>query len=589
MVQKRKNSRPVPNSNPPSLPIPVPALQFQESKSATKPPKKKFTLRRPSWKGKSISNNNLNTSAIESNNNNNSNNNSKKGKRLKRKSKSVGLIDDSDLSDKIFLNRQKVYGRLRKNKTKKDVLIKLETSINKVEEKLKSYVRQLVSIQNDKHKVKIQSDKETSEWESLNQWEILNDCRSYYLNYNLLIDLREEISRYYCKCFSDKYKELKKTYDRIKKELKNKKYSLDDLILSVEAAIMTASNIRLPNKIFTLKNNELSLTMIVKELKNKYDIQCNKIMKPMSIEERTKHLLTLLVQCCDEKKEYYSKHNYNGLPYYHSIDNGKQIPFEQILYDPRFNEKKIINSFYNLILKQTKNNKNNSNTIKAISKFIFKLCNEFLNSCSLNKNNKIYKNEYWDATHLMISRNIFPKFKSLIINIVNKDETSKQNDIIYNKRLKWLYKLNQKQLLIDPDFILKNPNNNVIPYGKPINRLQSINAYIVPQDSLVCLIDTIHDIQTIAIEYYKLNNNNNNDNTPVVAGDILFPIVVYVIIKTNINNWHSYIHMIQQFYNKKILTFGQTGFCFSLLSASIQYIMQQKPSNFGLKNSIEDN
>ncbi len=46
-----------------------------------------------------------------------------------------------------------------------------------------------------------------------------------------------------------------------------KKFSLDDLVLTVEAAMMEASNIHLPQDINIKRDNEKSLNIVINELK----------------------------------------------------------------------------------------------------------------------------------------------------------------------------------------------------------------------------------------------------------------------------------------------------------------------------------
>jgi len=73
----------------------------------------------------------------------------------------------------------------------------------------------------------------------------------------------------------------------------------------------------------------------------------------------------------------------------------------------------------------------------------------------------------------------------------------------------------------------------------------------------------------------------------LITGDTLFPIVVYCIVQSGIDKWHKWFIMMEKFFNPNVLSFGQTGFCFSLIKAAIAYIMQQKPSNFSLDDDIQ--
>ena len=543
--------------------------------------------------------------------------------RLHQRANSARMIEDLSLSEKLYQNRRTVLHRLSRGKNKKDVMSKLDISIGKVEEKLKIYVRNLANLKDELMKINENMNKELSDWENINNFSLSNLCRSYYSNLKLLVEIRIEIATKYCECFRDKYRQLKKTRDRIKKDAK--KYSLDDLVLTVEAAMMTASNIRLPQDINIKRDNEKSLSIVIKELKKKYnEKKYEDIIQPMTSQDRTKHILTMLVQIIDtSNKTTMTKNVSDGLPYFHPKDNGYQIPFEQLLYDPRFKQKQVIDQFIEKYININNNNNNNINTkiidkenlsLTKISTFIYKLTNSFLDSCELNKDSPFFQKLFWDCTNLMIGRSIFPKFHNVIRYVISKDVECVELDNKYKKQLVWMSTLDQKKIGIEDEFQyyyvkkikslkpklfkpknkiqsntiidIESENESKIAYYKAINRLRGLPNISVPQDSIVLVIDTIHDIQKCATKYSKLKQKKQ-DTKVIISGDSLFPIVVYCLIQSNVEYWNQWIFMMKKFYTQKILSFGQTGFCFSLINAAVQYILDQKPSNFGLDDDLK--
>eukprot|EP01084_Bolivina_argentea_P266687 452429_1 len=543
--------------------------------------------------------------------------------RIHRRAMSARHVDEISQSEKIFQNRRTVLHRLSRGKNKKDVMSKLDISIGKVEEKLKIYVRNLVALQDELSKCNNEMTKELTEWENINNFSLTNLCRSYYSNYALLIQTRIEIATKYCECFRDKYRQLKKTRDRIKKDAK--KFSLDDLVLTVEAAMMTASNIRLPQDINIKRDNEKSLNIVINELKKKYnEKKYEDVIQPMTAQDRTKHILTMLVQIIDtSNKTTMTKNVSDGLPYFHPTDNGYQVPFEQLLYDPRFTQKNTIAEFISKYV-----NNNNEINVKIIDKenlsltristFIYRLTNSFLDSCELNKDSPFFQRVFLDCTNLMIGRSIFPKFDKVIKYVICKDINSVEMDDKYRKQLIWMCTMTQQKVGIDNEFcyyyvkkikslkqtMLKpkkierkstifideqSENEEKIAYYKPIQRLKELQNICVPQDSIVLVIDTVHDIQKCAMKYNKMKNGKlslKKKKQVVISGDSLFPIVVYCLIQSNVDYWNRWIFMMKKFYTQKILSFGQTGFCFSLINAAVKYIMDQKPSNFGLDDEL---
>eukprot|EP00483_Globobulimina_turgida_P000459 UN00459 len=220
----------------------------------------------------------------------------------------------------------------------------------------------------------------------------------------------------------------------------------------------------------------------------------------------------------------------------------------------------------------------------------------------------------------MIGRSIFPKCNAVISYVIDKDEEATNADLKYKKQLVWMSTMTQNRIGIEEQFCyyyvkgvkalkqtLSKPsksygfmsgskkkmrqnkqktvfvnaemqNEERIAYYKPISKLKDLSHIIVPQDSIVLVIDTIHDIQKCATRYSKLKQTDGSE--VVLSGDSLFPIVVYCLIQSNVDYWNRWLFMMKKFYTEKILSFGQTGFCFSLINAAVTYISQQKPSNF---------
>merc|ERR1712228_490984 len=251
------------------------------------------------------------------------------------------------------------------------------------------------------------------------------------------------------------------------------------------------------------------------------------VVQPMSAHDRTKHILTMLVQIIDTSnsaKTTMTKNVSDGLPYFHPQDNGYQVPFEQILYDPRFDQNGAIDSFINKYHSDGKQEEINQKIIDKenlsltkISTFIYKLTNSFLDSCELNADSPFFQKLFWDCTNLMIGRSIFPKFRNVIEYVLKKDKKSVDADNKYKKQLIWMSSLSQNAIGIEDEFcnfykknVVKTnnerrkgtvfvdkecENEEKIAYYNCIKRLQQLSDIIVPQDSIVLVIDSIHDIQ----------------------------------------------------------------------------------------------
>ncbi len=87
----------------------------------------------------------------------------------------------------------------------------------------------------------------------------------------------------------------------------------------------------------------------------------------------------------------------------------------------------------------------------------------------------------------------------------------------------------------------QSENEEKIAHYKPIQRLKELQNISVPQDSIVLVIDTVHDIQKCAMKYNKMKMKNSilfkKNKKVVISGDYLFPIVVYCLIQSNVDYW----------------------------------------------------
>jgi len=222
--------------------------------------------------------------------------------------------------------------------------------------------------------------------------------------------------------------------------------------------------------------------------------------------------------------------------------------------------------------------------MRNIARFLHNLTETLLKNCELTSDKSYFQSQFFDATNLMVCRCIFPRSKELMECIVSKNS---EEDKQYLKHLTWMSTLSQEQIGIEKEFRYKY---NKHAYSEAITLIKrvDINVTQTPQDSVVTLVDSIHVIQKSATDYYHMNCPEYSQTEPVfINGDSLFPIVVFCVLQSGVHTWHVWLHCMEQFFQKEILYFGQPGFCFTLLKATVLYVMAQKPSNFSLNDNIE--
>ncbi|ETO21800.1 hypothetical protein RFI_15406 [Reticulomyxa filosa] len=467
-------------------------------------------------------------------------------------------------------HRTKMLESLSKSKTKRELLGKMSMPLSKVEERLRQHSNELMEIQSKRKQIKETMATEMEEWNRQGAWECGHVCTSYYENYDLWLKLKMQICSANIECFRYKYKEIKKVFDKV--HTNEKRMSMEDMIMSIDAALMTASNIRLPPAIIEVRTQEKTLQGVIKQLEQKYEEKKLDVRKPMTAQERTKHLLTLLDLM------------FEGFTYFHPIDNGFQVTFEQLLLDPRFEESRIITKWKEL------EKKNKDINMSNISRFLFNLTETLLKNAELTADKPYFQPHFFDATHLMTCRCIFPRSKELLQHILQKHH---EKDRLYLKRLTWMASLTQEQIGIEEQFTCKIQHHSQPPYGQAITHIKMIDIVttLSPQDSVATLIESVHCIQKIASEYYRINcdadHNSSSFKEPIINGDSLFPIVVFCVLQSGIHTWHAWLYCMEHFFRREILNFGQSGFCFTLLKATVTYVMSKRPSDFSLDDNIE--
>merc|ERR1712154_18597 len=122
-------------------------------------------------------------------------------------------------------------------------------------------------------------------------------------------------------------------------------------------------------------------------------------------------------------------------------------------------------------------------------------------------------------------------------------------DELYKRQLIWMSTMSQNKIGIESEFcyyyVSNSPNKinsdssrkgtvfvdeeceneEKIAYYNAISRLKQLSDIVVPQDSIVCVIDSIHDIQKAATKYSKLNakkkKKNKKKKDVIISGDSL--------------------------------------------------------------------
>jgi len=161
---------------------------------------------------------------------------------------------------------------------------------------------------------------------------------------------------------------------------------------------------------------------------------------------------------------------------------------------------------------------------------------------------------------------------------------------IFYKKSCWLRMQTQEAIGIPGKFTKKDIDENdlqqyeksEVPFGPAIKALTEARVF-VPSDILHSILQSIRHINSCAIK-----NSGLPGNEAVVGADDLFPMVVYVVVQSQLKDINARLGFLERYVKYEVKYFGEAAICLSLIQAAVAFISIQKPSEFGLPDEIED-
>merc|ERR1719471_565013 len=74
-----------------------------------------------------------------------------------------------------------------------------------------------------------------------------------------------------------------------------------------------------------------------------------------------------------------------------------------------------------------------------------------------------------------------------------------------------------------------------------------MNHIITPADMCYCLTDTVEIIYSLANYYERLNTDEIAHQTKVIGAEDFLPVLLYVIINSNITGTHRIVHVLNHY------------------------------------------
>ncbi|ETO21187.1 hypothetical protein RFI_16019 [Reticulomyxa filosa] len=214
--------------------------------------------------------------------------------------------------------------------------------------------------------------------------------------------------------------------------------------------------------------------------------------------------------------------------------------------------------------------------------------------------NKV-KSQYYECVRIFVYRCVLGQSstQSVVLNIITATFQELYDlDEMYRKKTSWMRTLKHDQLQINQEYWNDTNSENKYPSSVPfyeaidmIGELEKHNEiHCSPDKGINLILEAIKLVNEIAMRNFENKKKSQGvEKSKVVplGTDDLFPIVVYCIIQSRLENPHVSIRFIELVLPEENTTKGQAAFSLSILKAAVQYIVNAAPEEFGFDSDID--
>jgi len=216
-----------------------------------------------------------------------------------------------------------------------------------------------------------------------------------------------------------------------------KKLEFDDYVCAVEAAMTTASHIRLPKSIRGEAENQKALEKVVDNYEKKY-VELMAAQSCNTDDIKTDEFREVLDDVMAEAQKVDNM-------WWYPLNQNHQLRFESILFDVRHREGRYIKVW-------TDRQKDEEDlSYQKINQFLERLTNTVCDSYKVDFSSSKTTNEY-EAVRLLTHRAMMSRIFYLVAD--NPALEDKEKDEVLKKKVFWMRSLKQEKLHIKPAFCL---------------------------------------------------------------------------------------------------------------------------------------
>ncbi|ETO19346.1 hypothetical protein RFI_17884, partial [Reticulomyxa filosa] len=316
---------------------------------------------------------------------------------------------------------------------------------------------------------------------------------------------------------------------------------------------------------------------------------------------------------------HFGKQQTNETNYYHEHNPNEQKTFDHFILDQRTKEGRITTRWLKWIVE-----KQDEVSLESLCDFMVKLSHTFIDSYQLSKFYFVYfLSQYYECVRIFVYRCVLGQgsTQTMVSNILaSQFQDLSGLDETYRRKTFWMRTLKHDKLQINKEYWLEpavdighhnlltvssdsTPKRHSqlpfqagesVPFAEAINIIGELekqdDIHASPDIGINLILEAVKLVNDVAMRYFENNKRSQGIEKPKLVplgNDDLFPLVVYCVIQSRLENPHVCIRFIELILPEENTTMGQAAFSLSLLKAAVQYIINAAPEEFGLDADVD--
>lgn len=430
-------------------------------------------------------------------------------------------------------------------------------------------------------------------WRKYAEIDLENMARTYYENKMLQCSTKQQIAAIRQELVAEKINQVQMVLDGAKIE-----EVPGTPLFDANGCFYDPQEVPLGHESEMLAVSVATMEQVINDLERQYTARQREAERIMTEGARGAKLKMLLEHACENRVESRSSDVATAFHYHPSDDNKNQVDFNCLVIDQRHSEGQLLLKWRQRVEKLE------TIPAKVLCQFLIYLTEFLLKKYKIERVQKRDGQEFHlkGPLDLYISRLIYPRITGrdrVPIMISLRTQRELEHDEQFAKKCLWMRSLSQGEVGVPELFqkemteeqrfqfnarskILLDPNaaeskkakiRAVYPFASAILALNQARKHCVPGDLLHCFLEAIRKIHKGCHEYSK-------DSKVNVTADDLFPIIVWVVIHSGLEDINMRLGHMERCLPEHIKHRGEGGICLSLVEAAVAYICRMNPEQF---------